>query len=161
MVRARPVGLIVAALIGFTVVFLVLQWASSRGTSVPAPLVVPILLLVGAVVVLALGWRVRQLVRGRGTMDAIAAARVAALAVTAALVGAAMVGAGAAQIAAVAAVADAPAARRDVLVGSATLVAALLCVAAGLLVQHWCRVPDDPDDPRGSGRRGGPPADPA
>lgn len=151
MVRARPSWLVATGLVGFVAALLLLRWAQTRGTLVPAPAVVPVLVGGFALVVLVLGWRVRQYVRGKTSMDAIAAARVAALAVSAAFVGALMVGIGVAQVVAVSGLTDAPAARTDAVVGAITAVLSAGLLVAGLLVQAWCRIREDDDEDRPSG----------
>lgn len=156
MVRARPSWLVATGLVGFVVTLLVLRWAQTRGTLVPAQAVVPVLVGGFAVVVLVLGWRVRQYVRGKSSMDAIAAARVAALAVSAAFVGALMVGVGVAEVVAVVGLADAPAARTDALVGGVTALLAVGLLVAGLVVQAWCRIREDDDETKGPGGPGSP-----
>lgn len=147
MVRARPLALLAAGLVGFVLVLLALRWALSQAVTVPAPAIVPVLVGGFAVVVVVLGWRVRQFVRGKVSMDPIAASRVAALAVSAAFVGAIMAGVGIAQVVAVAGLTDAPAARGDAVVGAITAVTAVVLVVAGLLAQSWCELPDDGDEP--------------
>lgn len=151
MVKVRPLGLFVTALVGFVVVLLALRWAQTQGIVIPAPGIVPVLILGFALVLLVLGWRVRQFVRGRASMDAIAASRVAALAVTAGYVGALLAGLGLAQVVAVAGFGQAPAARSDAVIGSLTAAASLALLACGLLVQAWCEIPDDDDDPGAGG----------
>lgn len=155
MVKVRPLGLFVTALVGFVVVLLLLRWAQTQGIVVPAPAIVPVLVAGFAVVVLVLGWRVRQFVRQKASMDPIAASRVAALAVTAGYTGALMAGLGLAQVAAVAGFADAPAARSDALIGGATAACAVALAVIGLLVQRWCEVPDDDEGSNGPGTPAG------
>lgn len=141
----RPLTLVAIATIGFTLALLALRWAQTRGHIVPPAPIVIVLLAAFAVIVLALGWRVRRFVAGKVSMDAVAASRVAALAQSAAYVGALAVGLGLGQVAAVLDRLDAPAARSDALVGGATGFAALILLVAGLLAQEWCRVPKDDD----------------
>mgnify|MGYP003419203050 CR=1 FL=1 len=141
----RPLTLVALATIAFALTLLTLRWAFSRGdVIVPAPIII-VLLAAFAVIVVALGWRVRSFVAGKVSMDAVAASRVAALAQSAAYVGALGIGLGLGQVAAVADRIDAPAARSDALVGGATGVAALALIVAALVAQNWCRVPKDDD----------------
>ena len=143
MERTRASTLVVLAVIGLTLTLLVLRLLERAGTIVPAAPIAIVLLATFAVVVLALGWRVRSFVAGRTSMDAVAASRVAALAMSASYVGALAVGVGLGQTVAVVGRLGAPAARADALVGGGTAAAALACVVVGLVVQHWCRVPKD------------------
>lgn len=146
MVKARPGGLIAAFLIGFAVVFVGLQFAQNQAVNIPAPAIIPVLLVGFAAVVGWLGWRVRQFIRGKTSMEPIAAARVAALAVTAAYVGALTTGVGLAEVLAVVDRIDAPAARGDATVGASTIIASAVLIATALLIQRWCEIPDDPGD---------------
>ncbi len=117
----------------------------------PWPAVPGLLLLAG--VVLAAGWPVRRWVRGERDrqLDPLVAARTVVLAKAACYAGAALAGWYLAQglILLPALVGD----RRS------RFVVALLCVlasvalaGAGLLVQRWCRVPPDDQDPGAAGR---------
>ncbi|PWD50604.1 hypothetical protein C8046_08020 [Serinibacter arcticus] len=147
MERTRASHLLAIAVVGFVVTLLALRWLERAGRTVPPPSILIVLLAAFAAIVLALGWRVRRFVAGKVSMDAVAASRVAALAMSASYVGALAVGAGLGQTAAVLDRLGAPAARADALVGGGTAAAALACVVAGLVAQHWCRVPEDDDTP--------------
>lgn len=146
--RARTLPLIVTGISTFVVVLLVLRWAQTRGTVIPASVMVPVLVGAFALVLLVLGWRVRQYVRGKTSMDPIAASRVAALAVSAAFVGSGMIGVGTAQVISVAGLASAPAARSDAILGITTAVLAIALLVAALVVQRWCTLPEDNDEER-------------
>lgn len=146
MIRARPLVLVAGAVVGFVIVLLGLAGARRLDLAVPAPTIVPALIAAFAVVLVVLGWRVRQFIRGRTSMDPIAASRVAALAVSGAFVGAVMIGVGLAQWVAALENSGAPLAQRDQVVGLVTAGLAAVLVVVGLVVQHWCEIPEDPDD---------------
>ncbi|PFG20610.1 DUF3180 family protein [Serinibacter salmoneus] len=138
----------------FALSLLVLMLLDTRGVTIPAPRILIVLLLGFALVLLWLGNRVRGFVRGRRSMEPIAAARVAALAVTAYYVSAVFIGHGAAWLASLMGSLGAPAARADAWVAVAMVVVSVLLFAVALLVLHWCRTPREeerrgPDGPEG------------
>lgn len=143
MIKARPLPLLVTGGVVFVVLLLVLRALQRSGVFVPPPAILPVLVGAFGVVLFVLGWRVRGYVAGQGSMDPIAASRVAALAVSGAFVGAAMTGAGLAQLGAVIDRLGAVAARSDALVGVVTAVLAVALVVVALVVQRWCEVHED------------------
>lgn len=150
---ARPLVALAVASATFSLAALLLVYLASRGTIVPTPRILVVLVLGFAAVLLGLGLRVRAFVRGRRSMEPIAAARVAALAVTGYYIAAAGVGVGAAYLVAMAGRLTAPAARADAWAAAATLGAGLLLFLVAVLVLRWCATPldDQPeDDERGS-----------
>ena len=102
------------------------------------------------------GRPVKRLVAGRATrpVNPLYAARVLAMAQAAALAGAAFVGWYAAQIVLLVPDADIPSQQLLMLILGVLALAAAGLAAVGLVVQRWCRLDDDPDDPR-RGDRGG------
>lgn len=121
---------------------------SRSGTLVPVPSLMWAGIGVIAVVVLMLGRSVRRLTEGKVTrMDALRAARVAMLAKASALSGAAFSGYFGAQLLIGWTNLGAPALRDHAVAAGAAAFAGVVLVAAGLVVEHWCRLPpeDDPD----------------
>lgn len=120
--------------------------ASGRPTLVP-PLTFPISLLVIAAVVVALGWPIRQVLRGHRTarLDPFRAMRVVLLAKASVLMGALL---GGASLGVIAHLLSRPVLPAGSDVGSTvfSVVAALAAVAAGLIVEQWCRIPPESDD---------------
>lgn len=154
--RGRPltwgVVALVAAVVGFGSVVLWMA-ITRRGDLVPAPpwiALVTMLLLASFVLLLARS--VRAHVRGvaKEPLDRLRAARILVLTQAAALTGGAGVGWYAGQIAVllrdIGLVANHERAWR---VGVA-LLCALLLAGAGMLGQHWCKVPPRPEEPAGS-----------
>lgn len=101
-----------------------------------------------AVAVFGLGWPVRQWVRGdKGRrIDALRAARTAALAKASSYAGALLLGFFAGYVVHFLPTADIAARRTQLVLGVADLVVSGLLLAAGLLVERWCRVPPEDDD---------------
>lgn len=103
-----------------------------------------------AAAILGIGWPVRQWVNGDRSrqIDALRAARTAVLAKAGAVAGALLVGLflgyGVHFLPTVAIAAR----RSQLIVSVADLLAAVLLLVAGLLVERWCRVPPDEDDIR-------------
>lgn len=120
--------------------------ASGRPTLVP-PLTFPVSLVVIAVVVIALGWPIRQTLRGHRTtrLDPFRAMRVVLLAKASVLMGALL---GGASLGIIAHLLSRPVLPAGSDVGSTVFsaVAALAAVGAGLLVEQWCRLPPDADE---------------
>lgn len=130
----------------------VLSWAGGRwwlaGGHAPMRVgwLAGVLLLGMGLVVVAAGRRMWRMRRGQGHVEPLVAARVLGLAQASALTGAVIAGLDLGQAFALAP--DAEFAGRGALalrwaVGGA---GALALVAAGLLVQWWCRLDDDGDD---------------
>ncbi|MCV2394994.1 DUF3180 domain-containing protein [Actinotalea sp. M2MS4P-6] len=125
-----------------------LRVLEGRGWIVLGPPVLSTVVTLGiAAVVLAMGWNVRQFVKGKrpGT-DPIVAARTVALATAAAYTGTLLTGWYAGHVLLV--VGDlAIAARRDVAIGAGVaLLGAVVLTVAGLVAEHWCEVPPEDDD---------------
>ncbi|MFD0482147.1 DUF3180 domain-containing protein [Kineococcus sp. GCM10028916] len=100
-----------------------------------------------AVAVFGVGWPVRQWVNGEKSrrIDALRAARTAALAKAASVAGALLTGMFAGWFVHYLPTADIAARRSELLSAGADIVVSVLLLAAGLLVERWCRVPDDED----------------
>lgn len=121
--------------------------AAGLATLVP-PYSLPITIAAIGVVVVLAGWPIRQMVRGaaKRKVDPFRAMRVLLLAKASTLAGAVLGG--------VAVGLGVYLLTRPVLppVASlipvaATLLAAIVLIVCGLLVEHWCRIPPEDDDP--------------
>lgn len=129
-----------------------LRLAETRGaTLLPVPLLSSLVVGVIAVVVLVLGWNVRQYARGRRPgFDPLVAARTVVLATASAYTGALLTGWYGAHALVVLGDLDIPA-RRDVALST---LPALVCTVAlavvGLVVERWCEVRGG-DDETGDG----------
>ncbi len=154
----QPATLLLAALVG-VVIGLLYAIVVTRTNGIP-----PTLTTVGVVslgfVVLALAIAARymsRVARQTGPVDPHVAVRILALGRAGAVVGAVVagvyVGIG---IERVTSGLTAGAGGRQLLYAGLGTVAGLAVMAAGLVVEHACRRPDDPDDP-GPGTAGGPP----
>lgn len=101
------------------------------------------------------GRPVKRLVEGRATrpLNPLYAARVLAMAQAAALAGAAIVGWYVAQIVLLLPDLDIPSQQLQMLVLGVLAMAAAGLAGVGLLVQKWCRLDEDPNDPRLDDRR--------
>ena len=142
-------------LVGLGVLAGVLTWSVlrvlvARGHSEPE-LLWRTTLTVGllAVAVFAIGWPVRQWVNGDRSrrIDALRAARTAALAKAASVAGSLLVGLSTGYGVHFLPTADIAARRSQLVLAVADLLVSLLLLVAGLLVERWCRVPADEDDP--------------
>ena len=152
---ARP-GVLLAT--GFLAA--VLTWSGLRawtGTGGSEPqLVWRTTLTIGLLVVavLGLGWPVRQWVRGEKgrRIDALRAARTAVLAKAATVAGALLAGVSAGFCAHYLPTLDIDARRGQFLVALADLVLSALLLVVGLVVQRYCRVPPEEDEPEAGAR---------
>ena len=145
--RPRVLALLalVTTLLGFVAVRL---WERSGGGPLPLPWTAVVAMAAIAVSVLALAWPVRRWNAGRRDrpLDPLRAARAAVLAKAASHCGALVSGWYLGQaLVLVSDLAIEPRRDRFVLAVVAVL-AALVVVAAGLVAEHWCRLPDEPPD---------------
>lgn len=136
------------AVLATVVCYLLLAALDSRqNVGVPVPAVSGVGLVVLAGVILAQGRQVRRLVAGEPTpLTPIQAARVAALAKAAALGGSAVAGYFAAQLLLTLDTLQAPGSRGQAWASGGALAACVVLVAAGLVVESWCRLPPEDDD---------------
>lgn len=144
------VPVITAALVTFLSALLTRRWMEGGGFPPAVPWLTLVLLLVIAGLVLRFGYAVRSYQRGRGAdLSAIRAARTLALAQAAAVTGAAVGGLYLGQLLAV--LPDRDLRVVQGLTGRFTLavLAAGLVSAAGLVAQHWCRIPPRDSDTEG------------
>ncbi|WP_127132035.1 DUF3180 domain-containing protein [Georgenia sp. SYP-B2076] len=145
--------LVALALAAGLVTFLVLSVLDERGNlPVPVPTVSGLGPAVLTVVLLGLGRNVRRLVHRKPTsMTPIGASRVVVLAKSCALVGSALVGYFAAHLLSNLDNLAAPLPREQAWASGLALATSLVLVGAALLVEWWCRVPPEDDDPEKPG----------
>lgn len=149
MTATRPRTLLaIAAVVGVVVWSLLRLLQSSGGSPLPLPwTAVGGMLVIGAVVTAA-GWPVRQFNRGRQQQrfDALRAARTVVLAKACSYSGAALAGFYAAQVVLVLPDLSIEPRRERLFMAGAAVLAALVMVAAGLVVERWCRLPPRDED---------------
>ncbi|MDD9206630.1 DUF3180 domain-containing protein [Georgenia sp. 10Sc9-8] len=148
MQRTRWQTLVVLAVLVGLGSAVVLRLLDAQGLApVPVPALSGAGLAVLAVVLLVLGRSVRRMVSGEESrMTALGAARVAMLAKASALGGAALTGYFGAQLATALEHVAAPLPRAQAWASGGAVLACLLLVGAGLVVEWWCRLPPDDDD---------------
>ncbi|UFU07173.1 DUF3180 family protein [Ruania halotolerans] len=135
------------AVVSGTIALVALRWWATQGNVAPT---VPFLLagVLGALaaLVLALGLRVRRAVSTGHLDDPVGAARVLALGQAAAITAAIHFGYLGAQAANAIPHLQAPEPREQLVRTIAAMVAAGALLAAGMLTQWWCQVPEDDDE---------------
>jgi hypothetical protein len=149
----RPRELVVAAVLGLVLIYVVFQFA--YGDLPPLPLLAGVTFAVLAVIEAGVAYSIRSRIRAGRVISAIGVARSVALAKASSLAGAFMTGAWVAAFAyvfprrdeLVAAVSDS----RSAVVGA---VCSALLVAAGLWLEHCCRTPPGSDRDRTRGTTG-------
>lgn len=151
MSRTRPIALILLAVLGIVVGWLLetALVASGRAVLLP-PATLSVALLCIAAIVLAVGWPIRQAVRGHRSrrIDPFRAMRTVLLAQACSLVGALLGGFGLGVLLYLASRSVLPSGGSLWLAGVAAASAAVM-LCSGLLVEHWCRIPPGDQD-RGS-----------
>lgn len=137
------VGLVVAVL-----AYAVARSLDDHGVALPLPWTSPAVVAFLALVVVLVGWPVRRYNRGQRDerFDPLRAARAGVLAQAAAVTGAALAGVYAAMALVLAPTAPIEPRRADLVRALVAFVAALLLLAAGVVVQRWCRLPPDDDE---------------
>ncbi|GIG35390.1 DUF3180 domain-containing protein [Cellulomonas pakistanensis] len=151
MQRTRARTLVLVAVAATALGYLVVRVLGSRGLDLPQVpwLMVAVLVLIAAVV-LAMGWSVRQYLRGKHpTLDPLRAARTAVLAKASCYTGALLGGWYAAQVVAVLGDLGIEAQRDRALAAGLAVLGALVLAVAGLVTEWMCRVPP-PEDPEGA-----------
>lgn len=147
-----------ALLIGIALISGVLSWAGSRlwdsvgtlpGVPTAAPVVLGIIAALLAATAISLRNRLRaqrERVPGAKGVDPLAAARAVVLAQASTLVAALAVGVYGGMGVFFATQWDVPARKNSAITAIFAVVAALCVIAAGLFLQHVCRLPDDDEE---------------
>lgn len=151
MRRTRPSVLIILAVLGVAVGWLLETALAAMGQPIIVPPATLSVALVGiGAIVLAVGWPIRQVVRGirKGPIDPFRAMRILVLAKASSLSGALIGGWAAGVLLYLASRPVLPPDTALLLVGSSA-VAAVLLLSSGLVVEHWCRIPPSKDDEAG------------
>lgn len=155
MVRWPTLGAVV--IVAGTVSVVALRWWTTRGhVPVHVPILLAGVLLALAAIVMIFGLRVRRAIRAGSLDDPVGASRVLVLGQAAAVTAAIHLGYLLAQLGLTLPHWGAPEPRSQGIRVLAGLIAAGLLAAAGMLTQHFCRVPPDDEDP---GAAPGSPAD--
>lgn len=143
--RVLAVLVAVATVVGFAVVR---AWERSGGASMPLPWAAVVAMAAIAVSVLALAWPVRRWNAGDRArpLDPLRAARAAVLAKAASHCGALVSGWYLGQALVLAPDMGLGPRRDRLLVAGVAVLAGIGVLAAGLVAERWCRLPDDPDD---------------
>lgn len=148
MTRTTPLALIVAAILGGGVAFVVDHALTRSGRATFTPdVTLPILLVLLGAACLALAWPIRRAVRDADAprVDPFRSLRVAMLAKASSIVGAALGGAGLGLLAYLATRPVTPGiGSMGTIIATAAGGAALM--VAALVSEHWCTLPKDPDD---------------
>lgn len=160
--RAQTLGIVVVlvALAGW----LLFRALASRGVVPPTvPWLVVAVEVVIAAAVLAMGWSVRQYLKGnKPDLDPIRAARTAVLAKASCYSGAVLAGWYGAQVLAVLGDLDVASQRVRAVAAGAAAIGALVMAAVGLVVEWFCRIPPPEDGAADAGNHSRAPSpDPA
>jgi Protein of unknown function (DUF3180) len=145
----KPRDLVIAGLVVAVVLYLVMR--SAYGSLPPLPTLAGLTLVVIAVIDLILAFSLRSRIRGKGgrPVEALTAARAVALAKASSLLGAIMLGAWVGVFAYVFPKrTNIVAAANDTTSAIIGALCAAALIAAGLWLEHCCRTPDDPDEPK-------------
>jgi len=149
MRRTSPLALLVAAVLGGGVGFLVDHMLTLGGRATFTPAIgLPILLGLLGALCLALAWPVRRSVRTAGAprVDPFAAVRIAMLAKASSIVGA-VFGGGAVGLLIYVSTRPVTPALGSMATTIATIAAGAALVAAALVAEHFCSLPPDAEDP--------------
>lgn len=160
--RVQTLG-IVAVLVALAG-WLLFRALASRSVVPPAvPWLVVAVEVVIAAIVLAMGWSVRQYLKGnKPDLDPIRAARTAVLAKSSCYTGAVLAGWYGAQVLAVLGDLDVASQRARAAAAGVAVVGALVMAAVGLVVEWFCRIPPPEDGAADTGNHSRAPSpDPA
>jgi hypothetical protein len=148
--RTKPTTLVLAAVLGATVLWFVQVALAATGRPVLIPpFTLGIALLLIGVIVVAMAWPVWRVSRGvaGARVDPFYATRVVMLAKASSLSGALLAGAGLGVVGYLLTRSVLPPGG-SIATAAATAVGAILLLVAGLVAEHWCTIPPD-DDERG------------
>ncbi|OKL54186.1 hypothetical protein BSZ39_05555 [Bowdeniella nasicola] len=154
MKRTSASSLVITAIAVGLVSHMLLAYLDDRSaTPVPVSAVTTMLLLAIAVILWRLGIGVKRLVaKEETTMDAIGAARVALFAKSCSLGGAGLTGYFGAQTMIGARNFSSPLYFEHTWIAGASVLACLALVIVAMIVESWCVIPPDDDDPSGGAR---------
>ncbi|WP_322410783.1 DUF3180 domain-containing protein [Microbacterium invictum] len=152
MRRTRPLVLVVVAVLGVAIGFVIDQALTSAGRATFTPAVsLPILLVLLAVVIVALAVPIRRATRGAAApVDPFRALRIAVLAKASSLVGAIVTGI-AGGLALFLLTRPVPPSLGSLGAVIATALCAVLLVVAGLVAEQFCTIRKDDDDEQPGG----------
>ncbi|MGV8977873.1 MAG: DUF3180 domain-containing protein [Cellulomonas sp.] len=155
MHRTRSQTLVVIAVFVALAGWLLFRALASRGVVPPAvPWLVVAVEVVIATIVLAMGWSVRQYLKGnKPDLDPIRAARTAVLAKASCYTGAVLAGWYGAQVLTVLGDLDVASQRTRAAAAGVAVAGALVMAAVGLVVEWFCRVPPPDDGAADTGNR--------
>jgi hypothetical protein len=155
MRRTGPSTVVALTLLGLVIGFLVDVTAAATGVPIfVPPISLPITLAAIAALVVAFAWPIRQVTNGtaKAPVNPFVAMRVAVLAKSSSLSGALLFGAGMGILLYILTRSVLPAVA-SVWLAVATVVAAALLLAGGLVAEYFCTLPpDDHEDERGEER---------
>lgn len=151
MTRTTPLHLVLLAVLGAGITWLVETALTANGRPIVIPpFTLAVALVLIAVIIVVMALPVRRVSRGiaNARIDPFYATRVVMLAKASSLSGA-LVGGGGSGIAAFLLSRSVLPAGASVTMGLATGIAGILLVAAGLIAEHWCFIPPDQKDDDG------------
>lgn len=140
--RTLLVIAVIAALVGFTVIGVVYEIERYILRIALIPMVV---LAVVSVVVAALGWRLRRMVRRAEPIDALGATTTLAAGQTCAVAGSVGLGFSSGALVVILPLSGSPSGQEDLIVYGISALLAAVSIAAGLFTQWCCQVPPEDD----------------
>ncbi len=148
MQATRWTNLALVALVTGLLSWLALHTLEGQAVTLPpVPWLVVVVLVVISSIVFAMGWAVRQFLRGKKpTLDPLRAARTAVLAKASSFTGSLRVGGYAAQLLLVLGDLDVASRRARAVSAAVAVAGSVLLAVVGLIVERFCRVPP-PSDP--------------
>ncbi|MBC7549937.1 MAG: DUF3180 domain-containing protein [Cellulomonas sp.] len=155
MQATRWTNLTLLALVTGLLAWLALRTLEGQGVNLPpVPWLVVAVLVVISSIVFAMGWAVRQFLRGKKpTLDPLRAARTAVLAKASSYTGSLLAGWYVAQLLLVLGDLDVASRRARAVSAAAAVGGSVLLAVVGLIVERFCRVPPPSDSPPVRARR--------
>ena len=155
MQATRWTNLTLLALVTGLLAWLALRTLEGQGVNLPpVPWLVVAVLVVISSIVFAMGWAVRQFLRGKKpTLDPLRAARTAVLAKASSYTGSLLAGWYVAQLLLVLGDLDVASRRARAVSAAAAVGGSVLLAVVGLIVERFCRVPPPSDPPPVRARR--------
>lgn len=155
MQATRWTNLTLLALVTGLLAWLALRTLEGQGVNLPpVPWLVVAVLVVISSIVFAMGWAVRQFLRGKKpTLDPLRAARTAVLAKASSYTGSLLAGWYVAQLLLVLGDLDVASRRARAVSAAAAVGGSVLLAVVGLIVERFCRFPPPSDSPPVRARR--------